>query len=220
MRNVIADGVELVVDHTLCHLIYNSQPHIDEFETGVDRVVPNDGREEKVYYALLHKHYHLNPGEIIVAEFAEDSHTTRVEKLTENNWHYEPCLWYPRNGRYYAVMFSASKLVSEITPPSRYRADVGLMHPDYAYPWTEFTDAAERSQSFILDYRDDSATRIVTVVWRVPDVFARCASTCYANCYKPAVGKHQKGPHVKTHSRKDEPEEEQPASPSGSEPHS
>src|SRR5262249_41018597 len=145
--------------------------------------------------------YHLNPGEIIVAEFAGDSHVTRVEEVNDENRQYEPCLWYPHGGRYYAVMFSASKLRSEVTPPQRYRADAGLMHRDYAYPRTEFTEAELRWQSFVRDDGDDTATPIVTVVWRVPAEFAGCASTCFGKCSAgPEEGTpHQQGPHISTH---------------------
>jgi hypothetical protein len=184
MRTAIAGEVDLAVDYDLCHLIYNSQPHIDECVTGVDEIVPNEEREAGVYYALLHKHYDLKSGEIIVAEFDGHTHKTRVEQLTRQNRGYEPCMWYSYKGRYYAVMFSASELKAEVTPPQKYREDSGLMHPDYAYAWTEFTSAEERAQSFLLDYRDETATPMVTVVWRMPAVFGGRASACVSHCYK------------------------------------
>src|SRR5262249_48324755 len=92
--------------------------------------------------------------------------------------------------------------------PCVYRADAGLMHRDYAYPWTEFTDAEQRSQSFVLDYRDDTATPIVTVVWRVPAEFAGCAGTCFGKCTTgPEEGTpHQQGPHRTEHYITDDPD--------------
>ena len=177
-RKVHALEDAIVIDYELSGSIYNSQRHIREFGNGVDKLVANNEREPGVYYALPHKHYDLDPGEIIVAAFEDDSHKTWVEKLTEANRRYQPCLWYPYKGSYYPVMFSTSELERHLKLPKIYREDVGLMHPDYAYSCTEFTDVATRTQRFHRNWHDDSATPIVTVVWHVPDEFAGCWTEC------------------------------------------
>ncbi|MFM9966768.1 MAG: hypothetical protein ACKV2Q_36815 [Planctomycetaceae bacterium] len=190
--NDVIESSPLVVDFNIGWMVYNQQPHIDEFQTGIDKIIPNDEREEGVYYTLTHKHYPLKSGEIIVAAFNGDTHYTCVKNVTDQTKQYEPCMWYPYNGKYYAVMFSKTKLKAELLIPRRYRPDAGLLHPDYAYAWNEFTDPEERTQTFLKDFRNEAVTPIITCVWRLD---ASAYNKCWGTCWNDASGDHIKAAH-------------------------
>jgi hypothetical protein len=188
--------ISFVNDPAQSSRVFNSQPHIDELKIGIDRIVENSQREEGICYALPHRHYTIAPDEMIIAERRGNTHITYVDRISDVTKAYEPCMWYPQDGVYYAVMFSASPLSSPLKIPTLIRHDAGLMHPDYAYPWSEFTDITTRNQSFILNYTNPSLTPIVTVAWLVPAGLSEVRSSkCFANCYNDGIGEHQVGPH-------------------------
>ena len=177
-------------------LIVNSMPHIDGLKLGIDQIVRNSQREIGVCYALPHKHYEVETYEIIIAKKLGDSHFTYVDRISEATKEFEPCMWYPHDGKYYAVMFSATRLSRQLTTPKKFRADAGIMHPDYAYQWSEFTDTSLRRQTFVLNYKNPGLTPIVTVAWHIPASLPSVnSSQCFANCYSDGVGPHQVGPH-------------------------
>ncbi|MEM1225391.1 MAG: hypothetical protein AAGJ40_06825 [Planctomycetota bacterium] len=131
----------------------------------MDQIVPSSEREDGVCYALLHRHFHLTHDEILIAEAVEDTHRVFVEKLNAENCWYEPCMWFPHADKYYAVMFSKTKLSKPFETPRAGRQDVGLIHSDYAYNWCEFTNTQGRTQNFVRDYESDRGVSLVTCVW-------------------------------------------------------
>lgn len=132
--------------------VHNSAPHVDDLARvgvqSVDKALP---KLRKTSWSLKHKHFDLQPEEIVLYETFDDTIKTRVVNKSETTG-LNPCQAIYSNGKWVVVGVTAEACELEY-PQTQGSGMVNAILKNGK--WLESTDEAKRTQLFTkLDTKD------------------------------------------------------------------